>query len=107
MYLKTDNSVQLLRILLGPSLSKRIKRMFDPLPIRFLENEHLSSFLMIGNQRPDVSDIEVILQPSFDFRVFLKILEVLVVIGRAEVHLLYGMRPDSKKTMIAVLITMM
>lgn len=45
--------------------------MLDLLPIRFLENKHLSTFLMVDNQRPNIRDIEVILQPPFYLRVFL------------------------------------
>lgn len=59
------------------------------------------------DQRSDISDIEVILQPSLYFSVFLKILIIVVVVGAAEVHLLDGMRPDRQKVLASLVLSMM
>lgn len=105
--LRANNPIQLLSILLGPPLRKRIKRMLDPLAIGLLEYEHLGAFLMMVDQRPDISDIEVILQPPLYLSVFLEVLVIVVVVGAAEVHLLNGMRPDRQKVLPAFLLPMM
>lgn len=62
--------------------------MFSPLAIGLLEYEHLGALLMMVDQRPDICDIEVVLQSPLKFRVFLQVLVVGVVVGAAEVHLL-------------------
>lgn len=81
--------------------------MLDPLAIGLLEYEHLGAFLMMVDQRPDISDIEVILQPPLYLSVFLEVLVIVVVVGAAEVHLLNGMRPDRQKVLPAFLLPMM